>query len=210
MLRRSIPDYEQMRSLATHYGCLLAQPGTKVVDIGCADGLQIEAMYRVLGPSVRYVGNDVSEPMLRRARERLSGKSEIQLRRDDLRHDFPARQNVSVVMSVLTLQFVPIEHRLDVLQRARASLVDGGGVILVEKIIGASARLDRAMRERYWTMKREHGYSVEDVERKCLSLEGVLVPLTARWNEEMLRLSGFAEVDCFWRWSNFCGWVALA
>lgn len=32
--------------------------------------------------------------------------------------------------------------------------------------------------------------------------------VTAAWNEEMLRNTGFVEVDCFWRWMNFAGWVA--
>jgi 4-aminobutyrate aminotransferase/(S)-3-amino-2-methylpropionate transaminase len=37
----------------------------------------------------------------------------------------------------------------------------------------------------------------------------VLVPLTARWNEEALLSAGFREVDSFWRWMNFAGWVAV-
>jgi tRNA (cmo5U34)-methyltransferase len=35
------------------------------------------------------------------------------------------------------------------------------------------------------------------------------VPVTAGWNEEMLRGAGFQEIDCFWRWLNFAGWVAV-
>ena len=58
-------------------------------------------------------------------------------------------------------------------------------------------------------MKKGHGYTQEQIERKRLSLEGVLVPVTARWNEEMLRMAGFQQVDTFWRWMNFCGWVAV-
>jgi tRNA (cmo5U34)-methyltransferase len=42
-----------------------------------------------------------------------------------------------------------------------------------------------------------------------MSLEGVLVPVTARWNEELLHQEGFASVDCFWRHLNFAGWVAV-
>ena len=42
-----------------------------------------------------------------------------------------------------------------------------------------------------------------------MSLEGVLVPVTAKWNEQLLRSAGFAEVDMFWRWMNFAGWVAV-
>jgi tRNA (cmo5U34)-methyltransferase len=43
----------------------------------------------------------------------------------------------------------------------------------------------------------------------ALSLEGVLVPVTAAWNEYLLRSAGFSHVDCFWRWMNFAAWVAV-
>jgi tRNA (cmo5U34)-methyltransferase len=35
------------------------------------------------------------------------------------------------------------------------------------------------------------------------------VPVTARWNEELLRSAGFVDIDCFWRWMNFAGWIAV-
>ena len=41
------------------------------------------------------------------------------------------------------------------------------------------------------------------------SLEGVLVPVTAEWNEAMLHAAGFRQVECFWRWMNFAGWLAI-
>ena len=65
------------------------------------------------------------------------------------------------------------------------------------------------MVESYYRLKSAHGYSQEEIERKRLSLEGVLVPVTARWNEELLYMAGFRQVDCFWRWMNFAGWVAV-
>ena len=45
--------------------------------------------------------------------------------------------------------------------------------------------------------------------RKALSLEGVLVPASAEWNEGLLRQAGFAEVECLWRWLNFGAWLAV-
>jgi len=52
-------------------------------------------------------------------------------------------------------------------------------------------------------------YTTEQIERKRLALEGVLVPVTARWNEDLLRDAGFRQVECFWRWLNFAGWVGV-
>jgi len=35
-------------------------------------------------------------------------------------------------------------------------------------------------------MKRKAGYSQEEIDRTRYALEGVLVPMTARWNEALL------------------------
>ena len=43
----------------------------------------------------------------------------------------------------------------------------------------------------YYQLKAANGYSSDAIERKRLSMEGVLVPVTARWNEELLRTTGF-------------------
>jgi tRNA (cmo5U34)-methyltransferase len=61
----------------------------------------------------------------------------------------------------------------------------------------------------YYALKERNGYTRDDIDRKRFSLEGVLVPVTARWNEELLYGSGFTHVECFWRFLNFAGWVAV-
>lgn len=82
-------------------------------------------------------------------------------------------------------------------------------LILVEKILGASAEIDEKLVQLYYSLKAQNGYSPYEIERKKLSLEGVLVPVTAKWNEELLHNAGFSQVDCFWRWMNFAGWIAI-
>jgi tRNA (cmo5U34)-methyltransferase len=63
--------------------------------------------------------------------------------------------------------------------------------------------------DEYYRIKAENAYTQEQISAKRKSLEGVLVPITARWNEEMLKEAGFRSVDCFWRYLNFAGWVAV-
>lgn len=41
--------------------------------------------------------------------------------------------------------------------------------------------------------------------QKRKSLENVLSPLKAEWNEDMLHEAGFEKVDMFWRCLNFVG-----
>ena len=61
----------------------------------------------------------------------------------------------------------------------------------------------------YYNMKKENSYSQKQIADKRKSLEGVLVPITAKWNENLLKECGFRQIDCFWRCLNFAGWIAI-
>jgi tRNA (cmo5U34)-methyltransferase len=148
--------------------------------------------------------------MLNAARQQFSAQIErglVTISDLDLRLDYPST-SASLTLCVLSLQFVPMDHRQRILRQAFLNTVPGGAFILVEKVLGASVRLNNTMIELYHARKEDAGYSRQEVERKKLSLEGVLVPVTAEWNEDLLRGAGFTELDCFWRWMNFSGWVA--
>lgn len=126
----------------------------------------------------------------------------------DLRNDFP-KIPASIILSILTLQFTPIEYRKRILKNVYTDLIPGGCFILVEKLIGESDKLNENFVSLYYNLKKENGYSQEQIERKKLSLEGVLVPVTAKWNIELLQETGFKQIDCFWRWMNFAGFIAV-
>lgn len=207
MLARSIPQYEVMRRAVLDVGVKFVQPGTHVVDLGCSRGEALATFHGRLGTAASYLGVEVSEPMLEAARRRFEG-THVRVEHLDLRTGYPS-PTASVTLAVLTLQFVPIEHRLRILRDAWRHTAPGGALVVVEKVLGETADVDALMVDLYYRRKREAGYSQEDIDRKRLSLEGVLVPVTARWNEEMLRSAGFREVDCFWRWMNFAAWVAV-
>lgn len=211
MLARSIPQYPVMRQACTDLAVKFAQRGTDVVDLGCSRGEALAPVVEALGAANRFIGVEVSEPMLAAARERFKNFIDVGLvsiRPCDLREKFPVCR-ASVVLSVLSLQFTPIEHRQRIVSNVYNSLTPGGAFILVEKVLGSSTTIDETLVQTYYALKREHGYPQESIDRKRLSLEGVLVPITADWNTQLLRSAGFAEVDCFWRWMNFAGWLAI-
>ncbi|MFN6179298.1 MAG: methyltransferase domain-containing protein [Dolichospermum sp.] len=209
MLARSIPQYEVMRKAVTNIACNYLQPEGHLLDLGCSRGDQIARLISAYGNGCNYHGIECSESMIIASQERFKNQKNVELYNIDLRKDWVDIKNCNVILSVLTLQFIPIEYRLQVLQRCYDSLSPGGAIILVEKVIGNSANLDSLMTENYYNLKHENGYSIYEIERKRLSLEGVLVPVTAKWNEELLCNCGFKFVDCFWRWFNFMGLVAV-
>lgn len=209
MLERSIPQLDVMRTTVADLAASFLPPRGTVVELGCSNGAQLAAVLAAAPQTALAVGCDVSEPMLAAARARFADDHRVKIAHTDLRDGWPCAAPADVVLSVLTLQFTPIEHRHAILDRVARGLRDGGAFILVEKVLGPTARLDAAFTRLYHDRKREAGYTDEQIERKRLSLEGVLVPVTARWNEELLHSAGLRETDSFWRWGPFAGWLAV-
>jgi tRNA (cmo5U34)-methyltransferase len=211
MLKRSIPQYDVMRSSCVELASQFVQRGTDVVDLGCARGEAMAELIRRRGAHNRFVGVEISKPMADVCRQRFAGlidASVVEIRDDDLRTTYPPVR-ASVTLAVLTLQFIPIEHRQRLVKAIFDSTLDGGCLIVVEKVLGHTCDIDDVLVEQYQRLKKTNGYSDDDIERKRLALEGVLVPVTARWNRELLVGAGFRQIDCFWRWMNFAGWLAI-
>lgn len=212
MLRRSIPSYEDMRRLCFEIGCRFVSRGTAIVDLGCSRGGALAPFIDKYGVDNRYIGLEISPPMIEAAQEAFKGYIKagiVQIRTFDLAHTKLPNFGASLILSVLTLQFTPIEQRQRIVRQAFEALKPGGALILVEKVLGSNQQLDDLFVSEYYGLKVENGYSEEDIQRKRLALEGVLVPLTASWNEELLLRAGFGFTDCFWRYLNFAAWIAV-
>jgi tRNA (cmo5U34)-methyltransferase len=207
-LKRSIPDYDNMRLLSFKLGDQFVKYGSTVIDLGCSRGDALWPYVQRHGEHCRYVGVEVSQPMLEAAQDRFRGAPYVNIMNLDLRNGYP-QGRACLVNCVLTLQFLPINYRQQILSKIYHSLDRDGALILVEKVLGNTAVIDNALVHQYHEMKFDHGYSLNEIERKKLALEGVLTPLTAGMNESFLYGSGFDKVDCFWRNLNFAGWICV-
>lgn len=206
MLSRSIPDYFGMRYLTTELALAFAQKRTDIVDLGCSRGAALKPIIKALDArEYKYLGLEISPPMLEVAREELP---EADIREFDLRKGYPEVIS-SVTLSILTLQFIPIEYRQRIIQDVYNSLMPSGIFLFVEKVLGNDSYADKVLVETYLDGKGDNGYTQEQINAKRSALEGVLVPVTAKWNEDMLRSAGFKHVECYWRHLNFSGWFAV-
>ena len=212
MLERSIPGYTDMRELVKRIGRRYVKRKTAIVDLGCSTGEAIQPFVSAFGCQNEYKLYDVSEPMLEACRDRYKGwikEGILSVEAFDIRNGLPEHCFSSLVLSVLTLQFTPIEYRQKIIQSIYNSLEPGGALILVEKVLGSNYAIDNMLVDEYYRIKADNAYTQEQISAKRKSLEGVLVPITAKWNEDMLKETGFRSVDCFWRYLNFAGWVAI-
>lgn len=205
MLERSIPDYAGMRRTTTELALRFAKPGTAIVDLGCSRGEALRPIIEQLGNTNTYLGVEVSEPMRDAAKANLPAATIIDL---DLRDTYP-QTAASVTLAVLTLQFTPIEYRQRILEDAYQTTIPGGAILLVEKILGNDPFTNRLLVDTYHNRKGENGYTSEQILAKRRSLEGVLVPITAEWNANLLTQAGFQHVECYWRHLNFAAWIGV-
>ena len=214
MLKRSIPQLDIMRNLVAALAAYNLEHDDWVIDLGCSRGDNMVEIMKHTQCKLNAVGLEVSQPMVQAARANLAKHKthhHWEVQQCDVldyhfEHYFPA---ASVVCSVLTLMFIPINHRQRLLSRVHKSLRHNGAFILVEKVIGNGADVDEMMVKQYHAMKQAAGYDPESIEAKRKSLEGVLVPMSYEYNIQALYQAGFKQVDCFWRYLNFAGIIAL-
>lgn len=213
MLGRSVPFYDEIQRQTAELAADFAQDGTTIVDLGCSTCASFLAIDRVLPPErdVRYVGVDSSVEMLDRARVKLEQagvRRPYELRVGDL-DEGVAIENASVVLLVLTLQFVRPLRRERLVRSVLEGLRHDGCLILVEKVLGESSTFNRLFIEHYYGYKRRNGYSDLEIAQKREALENVLVPYRLEENRELLLDQGFREVDVFFKWYNFSAMVAM-
>jgi len=212
MLKRSIPELESMRKLVTSIICKFIQPNSEVLDLGCSTGGAIQdALILSQSQNVKFWGVESSKPMCEAAIKRLSSyisNGTVEIMNLDLKTNFP-KGEFSVISSILTLQFIPIEFRQEILANIFLNLKKGGVFIFVEKVLGLNHEGNKLLTDLYLQAKSDNGYSSTQIESKKKSLEGILVPLTGKQNEDFLKEAGFQKIQQFWQNLNFVGWVAF-
>ncbi|WP_200173584.1 class I SAM-dependent methyltransferase [Ectothiorhodospira shaposhnikovii] len=115
--------------------CDVIRPGDTVLDLACGPATQLALVAR-LNPDVRFIGVDLSEEMLARAREHIA---EQQLDNIEFRHgsidalDFLEAKSVDAVMSTMALHHLPDEETLSsTFNEISRVLKPDGGLYLVD------------------------------------------------------------------------------
>ena len=211
MLLRSVPFYAEMQRMIGELAGDFAAEGSNAYDLGCSTGTTLIELDPLVPRGVRFVGIDNSESMLEKCRAKLEEhgvERECELLYADLNQGCHV-ENASLVLMILTLQFIRPLQRERLLQDVHRGMNENGALILVEKVIGEDSLFNRLFIEHYYDFKRRSGYSDLEITQKREALENVLVPYKLLENREMLLRTGFRYVDVFFKWYNFCGIIAV-
>ena len=210
MVNRSVPYYEEMQRMVGELAADHAKEITKIYDLGCSTGTTLIHMDQTVGDNVQFVGVDDSKDMLEKCRAKLTQmefRHPYELMVADLNQDVKI-ENASVVVLVLTLQFVRPINRERLVKQIFNGLQSDGSLILIEKILAEDSRFNRDFIKYYYDMKRRHHYSEMEISQKREALENVLIPYKLSENIALLRDVGFEHCETFFKWYNFTGIIA--
>lgn len=207
MLPRSVPLYLQAQELI----CSIARKvdPTMILDLGVSTAKSFRMLDATLTKAHilprRYVGVDMSQSMVDRAGVEFPRGEYFASSIEDFLSEANCNQlhlTPDVVLLSLTLQFVPIEHRQEILHRVYDILRPGGVLFLFEKCLGADSYEEKFFTELYYDFKERNGYDRESIYAKRRSLENVLVPLPQQTHRHMLESEGF-KTNLLCSWCNF-------
>jgi tRNA (cmo5U34)-methyltransferase len=211
MVSRSVPLYGEIQRMIVELARDFAVPESTVYDLGCSTGTTLINLHPHLDPSVRFVGVDNSEEMLAKCRMKLGEEGierPLDLRCLDLNEGVQV-EDASLVMLVLTLQFIRPLRRERLMADIHRGLRSQGCLLLVEKVLCEESLFNRLFIKYYYDLKRRNGYTETEIAQKREALENVLIPYKLLENRELLFRTGFQAVDVFFKWYNFCGMVAV-
>lgn len=203
-VRKHLPGYEMIQSLAVSTAMWNLTRGANVLDVGCSTGATLELLHKRSPWDFFSLGIDVEEGMIAKAHKRSPRSMFIC---DDIRTvPFKDGQRFDVVLALFAFQFIPQRDRLAALDRVVAQLAPGGLMILAEKCDARTAKAADLWQGIYSDWKLSNGIDPDEVLAKWASLRGQLVPWPASAYESWASTRDLIG-DVLWAWGPFRAWA---
>jgi len=211
MLNRSVPFYGEIQRMMAEMAGYFAVENTNLYDLGCSTGETLVSLKQKVPHEVKFIGIDSSDDMLEKARKKLEEANishEYELIRSDLNQGVNI-ENASIVIMNLTLQFIRPLYREKLVRSIAEGINEGGCFIVVEKVLSANSLINRLFIKLYYDFKKRSGYNELEIKQKREALENILIPYHYDENRQLFLANGFKDCECFFRWYNFCGIIAV-
>ncbi|MCL4378727.1 MAG: carboxy-S-adenosyl-L-methionine synthase CmoA [Actinobacteria bacterium] len=212
MLERSVPFYPEIQRMAVELAGKFAIAGSNIYDLGCSTGTTMLGILNTNhSKKVKIIGIDHSHPMIDLAKKKLKENyngDNYEFVFADLNKPVVI-EKASVVIMLLTLQFIRPLQREILIKHIYDNLLDNGCLVIIEKVLATDSLLNRLFIDLYHKFKKIKGYSDLEIAQKREALENVLIPLRIDENVELLRRNGFPIIDIFFKWYNFAGFIGV-
>lgn len=204
-INKSIRGYSDLRNDVVAISKYFVEDNTSVIDIGCSQGSLLRKMWELNTHTKKsqYLGIDINEDF----RQHWQNEENLKYVIDDVTTmEFP--NDLSLVTSLFTFQFLPERTRLPLMKKIYDHLIEGGAFVFSEKVLSPSGKIQNMMEFLYYDYKLQ-SFS----EKQILDKERELRHLAKLTNEDLLTKQlidvGFRLIQPFWRNYNFVGYIAL-
>ena len=190
----SIPSYETLSDVFTGVACAFAQPESSVVDVGCSTGKFLSDLPKA--NDCNYIGIDKTK--LKNVHEGF------ELTIGDVEKVLPTLDNVSVVVSMFTLQFLGKLKRKRVLSQVKEKVLDGAIFLVSEKVYLDDPLIQTLVHKMHIQEKRKSFYDKEILDKDTQ----LAVSMFCKTEKELLEeLSEIGKVSKVWQSYNFMGFT---
>lgn len=114
-----------------------------------------------------------------------------------------------MVILNFTLQFLPPEDRLALLEKIYAGLTPNGLLVLSEKFRFDEEKVNDLLIDLHHQFKRANGYSELEVSQKRTALENVMRTDTVETHKARLKSVGFSHIELWFQCVNFGSMIAI-
>ena len=211
MITRSVPGYTTMLDILGVLSETKVQNNSHCYDVGCSLGASTLAIRQnIQANNVHLIGIDNSKAMIERCQQVIEhddSTTPIELIcQDVLNIDF---KMMSLCSMNLTLQFIPIEQRLPLLQKIASNTLDNGVLFLSEKLQFTGNTEQQELTDLHHQFKKHQGYSDLEIAQKRSAIEHVLIPETLDVHRERLLNAGYSKVYKVLQCFNFVSLIAI-
>ena len=209
MVRRSVPGYDSMIQMIGLIARMYGQDNTNYYDLGSSTGaITLSIALNNKSKNNQFLAIDNSEEMVEQCKKNLQNKiANLQVVCDDINQ--VKIQNASIVVLNLTLQFIDVNLRSNLINKIYDGLEPGGILIISEKIHFDDAVTQNQITKLHTDFKKENGYSELEIANKRQAIENVLITETKEHHLDRLRECGFVETSCFFQCLNFVSFLSV-
>jgi len=203
-VREQLPWYDMVTDAVVYIARNYMPKGCVVTEIGASTGNMTKALLPIFDErdGNSYQAIEVSPPMCEIFNANIK-HALVQCWEEDIldmaEDNFDALDKSHVTILFLTLMFIPVNEREDLMKMLISHSYKGGCIIVVDKVLDHGGYFATVLKRLGMQFKLQQGAKPEDVLKKEMSLAGVQIPIDPA-------ILG-ADAKQFFRMGEFAGWV---
>lgn len=205
-VNQSVPQYKELQKYIGALSIFFLRNNSIIYDLGCSTGQTIQSVIEQMPENLKcnFIGIDNQLEMLNLAKKRIK-KNNIQFLNKDITKYQLKKSNL--IFAILLLNFFEIELQNKILKNIYNSLKPNGAAIIVNKVLSSSPNNQSIFDQMYVKFKIDNKLSHSEIINKQISLRTSMTLLTNKEYIKKFEEVGFKNIEIFYRWFNFVGYI---